>query len=161
MDAADADEYLSRHFRLGEMLVSTTAENLGIELEPPLEHIEHMRALAANVLEPLREIAGCPLVITSGWRSAALNRALGGASQSQHLSGMAADVVPLRERSIIDIARQAVARVPFDQMIIYRRFLHVSYDPTKPEQRGEVMTRLPSGFYPGIRRRRPQTLEAA
>lgn len=84
---------LSEHFELAEFLVSETAARRGIANEPPPEVIENLRRLCRRVLEPLREHLNRPIVITSGYRSPALNRAIGGSSTSHHMQGRAADII--------------------------------------------------------------------
>ena len=92
------DIRLSEHFLLSEFTRSSTAERLGIcnELDPfyptHKDIIANLRNLCEQVLEPLRAYAGQPIIISSGYRSPALNQALRGAPRSQHLTGEAADI---------------------------------------------------------------------
>ena len=83
---------LSEHFRLREFTESATARKHGIVNEPPPEAVENLRRLCEGCLEPLRENLGLPIVITSGYRTKALNEILVHASRkSQHMLGCAAD----------------------------------------------------------------------
>ena len=83
---------LSPHFCLDEFTKSSTAIKHGIQNNPPQEAVENLRRLCANTLEPLREELGLPVVITSGFRSKALNDLLAHSSErSQHMQGQAAD----------------------------------------------------------------------
>lgn len=84
---------LSEHFELAEFLVSETAARRGIANEPTPEIIENLRRLCQLVLEPLRVKLARPVVITSGYRSPALNRAIGGSPTSHHMQGRAADLI--------------------------------------------------------------------
>lgn len=84
---------LSEHFELAEFLVSETAARLGIANEPTAEVIENLRRLCQLVLEPLRVSLKRPVVITSGYRSLALNRSVGGSPASHHMQGRAADLI--------------------------------------------------------------------
>ena len=84
---------LSEHFELAEFLVSETAARRGIANEPTPEIIENLRRLCQLVLEPLRVKLARPVVITSGSRSPALTRALGGSPTSHHMQGRAADLI--------------------------------------------------------------------
>ena len=92
------DIRLSEHFMLSEFTRSTTAERLGIcnELDPfyptHKDIIANLRNLCEQVLEPLRAYVRQPIIISSGYRSPALNQALRGAPRSQHLTGEAADI---------------------------------------------------------------------
>ena len=84
---------LSEHFELAEFLVSETAARRGITNEPTPEIIDNLRRLCQLVLEPLRVKLARPVVITSGYRSPALNRAIGGSPTSHHMQGRAADLI--------------------------------------------------------------------
>lgn len=91
---------LSPHFKLSEFTKSGTAFKYGIDntLDPNLpkhaEIISNLRALCVNVLEPLRQWYGKPIVISSGYRSPAVNNhpEVRGATNSQHMTGEAADL---------------------------------------------------------------------
>mgnify|MGYP002622357445 CR=1 FL=1 len=86
------DVQLSEHFWLHEFTDSYTARMLCLKNEPPPEAVECLRNLCLQVLEPLRLWAGIPVQISSGYRCPALNRAVGGAPHSWHLTGCAADL---------------------------------------------------------------------
>lgn len=83
---------ITEHFTVEEFERSSTADRLGIANRVPAALIPHLKTLCEVVLEPLRAFAGKPIVISSGYRCPALNQAVGGASQSQHLRGEAADL---------------------------------------------------------------------
>ena len=84
--------YLSPHFALSEFTKSATAMKHGIKNTPPQEAVDNLKALCQGCLEPLREALGLPVVITSGYRTKALNSMLAHSSErSQHMLGQAAD----------------------------------------------------------------------
>tara|TARA_B100000519_G_C14261030_1_gene448066 strand:+ start:21905 stop:22405 length:501 start_codon:yes stop_codon:yes gene_type:complete len=92
---------LSKNFSLKEFLKSNVAKRKGIVLDPPKDHIYNMQKLCMKLLQPVRDELGRPIKINSGWRSIALNKALGGAykikdgkyiATSQHCKGQAADL---------------------------------------------------------------------
>ena len=92
---------LSKNLSLSEMLKSDTAKRKGIENLPTEEHIENMKVLAEKIFQPIREHFGVPFGISSGYRSEALNKAIGGAHKyidgkyvatSQHCKGEAIDL---------------------------------------------------------------------
>jgi hypothetical protein len=83
---------LSTNLSLAEVTRSETAKRRGISNMPTPEHIENFKKLAANIFQPIREHFGKPILISSGYRSAELNKAIGGSLSSQHCSGEAIDI---------------------------------------------------------------------
>ena len=83
---------LTKNLSLQEMLKSRTATRLGLSNSPNEEHIKNMQALAENIFQPLRDYFGVPIHISSGYRSEALNKAIGGSKSSQHCKGEAMDI---------------------------------------------------------------------
>ena len=83
---------LSEHLSLDEVTKSDTAKRKGISNPPTPEHLENFKKLAENIFEPIRKHFGKPIHISSGYRSAELNKAIGGSSSSQHCSGEAIDI---------------------------------------------------------------------
>ena len=84
--------YISKNFTLEELTASATATAKGIRNNPGQTDIINLCALVHCVLQPLREAMGHPIKIGSGFRSLALNQAVGGVSNSQHMRGEAADL---------------------------------------------------------------------
>lgn len=136
---------LSPHFTLAEMTASQTAQRFGIANDPPADAIERMRALCAEVLEPVRARFARPVRISSGYRSPALNRKVRGAPGSQHMRGEAADF------EIAGVANGVLAQwvrehVDFDQLILenykpgvaHSGWVHVSWRARA--RRGSVLT---------------------
>ena len=83
---------LSKNFTLEELVFSITANNHGINNTPNAEAKACLKRLAVEVLQPIRDAWGQPIVISSGYRCAKLNAAVGGVKNSQHLLGQAADI---------------------------------------------------------------------
>lgn len=118
---------LSLHFELSELVVSEIASRRGIANEPTAEVIENLRRLCQTVLEPLRMKLGSPVVITSGYRCAALNSAVGGSANSHHVLGRAADIVVpgMTPLAVCQIAQQM--KLPCAQIIHeFGRWAHLS-----------------------------------
>lgn len=86
-----------RYFSIAELCRSNTAVRLGIDNSPSEIVRVNLEALVENVLDPLRAKWGAPIIVTSGYRCAALNKAVGGATSSQHMNGMAADIHTLSD----------------------------------------------------------------
>lgn len=83
---------LSKNLALAEVIRSETAKRKEISNMPTPEHIENFKKLAENVFQPIREHFGVPIHISSGYRSKALNTAVGGSLSSQHCQGEAIDI---------------------------------------------------------------------
>lgn len=148
--------FLSKNFSLAELTFSQAAVARGIHNEPNQEQIENLKILVTKVLQPTRDYFNKPLSITSGFRGAALNRAVGGSLNSQHMRGEAADIRILGVGN--DILWEYIkAFLPFDQLILehvyasdpHRGWVHVSYREGK--NRKEALSCVGSNDYrPGL-----------
>ena len=83
---------LSENLSLAECTKSLTAKRLGINNEPDEWVTENLRQVAVNVFQPVRDCLGVPIHVSSGYRSAELNKAIGGSVRSQHVEGRALDL---------------------------------------------------------------------
>lgn len=128
---------ISGNFSYREFEHSTTADHYGIlNVINTTEVRDSVKALVDEVLQPLRDAWGKPLAINSGYRSEELNRVIGGSPTSQHLRGEAADVAC---DTPLDLAKLVTElKLPFDQMILYPNFVHISHR-LNGEQRGEII----------------------
>ena len=135
----------SKHyFELDEFIKSETAEEQGIDNTPTFEVVDHLRELRDNILDDLREAWGGPLVVTSGYRCPALNRAVGGVTNSAHLSGYACDLRPSDKRRTAKFIIWAAGwlidnGIKFDQCIDEQvkgeRWLHIAVRDNNGRQR--------------------------
>ena len=73
------------------MCASNTAKAHGIDNTPGTREIVNLTLLCTHVLDPLRAANG-PITINSGYRCPSLNSLVGGVSNSQHVTGQAADI---------------------------------------------------------------------
>ncbi len=131
---------ISENFSYSEFEKSRTADYLGIcNVIRSFEVRDAVRELVLTVLQPLRDEIGEPIDISSGYRCAELNaRIFGSSPTSQHIKGEAADIVA-RTKSPLWLARAVVfLGLPFDQMILYPTFLHISHKKGGP-QRGRIL----------------------
>ena len=83
---------LSKHLDIGEVIRSESAKREGIINMPTPEHYENLKVIAEKVFEPIREHFGVPILISSGYRSEALNVYIGGSRSSDHSKGRALDL---------------------------------------------------------------------
>ena len=118
-----------KHFTMGELCASTTADAHNIKNTPPLQEAGNLKALAENVLDPLREWYGKPIYVNSGYRSPQLNRIVGGAPTSQHMKGDAADITAGSKAENKKLFDYIKSNLPFDQVIDEKDYswVHVSY----------------------------------
>lgn len=113
---------------------------------------ENVKALVENVLDPLREKYGKPIKVNSGYRCPKHNLAVGGATQSQHMKGEAADIAPvglqvtaygLKElERLVEIIKQ---NGKWDQMIVYPTFVHVSWKRFGPNRK-QTLRKVSNGY---------------
>ena len=80
---------LSNNLSLAEVVKSNTAIRRGIDNTPTDAHIENLKYLAERVFQPIREHFSSAIYVSSGYRSKALNEAIGGSQRSFHSHGMA------------------------------------------------------------------------
>jgi hypothetical protein len=126
---------LSDHFSYAELTRSTTAVRKGISNSPTKEHAANLVQLCNEVLEPLRKLYGRPIRISSGYRSVALNKAVGGSASSHHCYGMAVDIDQGSRAANMQVFNLLKAYGTFTQLIYEfgnledgPDWVHVSYD---------------------------------
>lgn len=147
--------HLTPHFTLGELTASTTARRLGLDNTPSGEAVMRLQELAA-MLERVRTHLAAPIIVTSGYRSQAVNRAVGGVATSDHTQGRAADIVAPAYGTPLQIARSLaplVSVLGIGQLIYEhvggKAWVHVSTRvPDKPANR--VITITSAGTRLGI-----------
>ena len=129
---------LSKNFSLSEMCKSQIAVRKGFTNNPSETQTENLRILCERVLQPVRDHFGKVVTVNSGFRGTILNKHIGGAENSQHTLGMAADI------EIYDVPNNEVSdwikqNLMFDQLILEfydpnegpnSGWVHVSYNPT-------------------------------
>lgn len=128
-----------KFFTLRELTKSDTAIRKGIKNVPSKSEENNLIALVENILDPLREAYGKPIIVTSGYRCEELNRLIGGSKTSQHKSGQAVDIrtiidTPEENKKLYDLIIKL--NLPFDQLIDEYNFdwVHVSYSPKNRKQ---------------------------
>lgn len=132
---------LSPNFTLDELCESQTASRKNIDNTPSEEVVANLKTLALNVLQPIREHYSVPVIISSGYRSPKLNRAIGGSKTSQHCLGEAADLSVVNV-SILETFEWCRDNLRYDQLILefhdykrpYSGWVHISYREGKNRQ---------------------------
>lgn len=126
---------LTNNFSLKELTVSDTATRLGLDNTPNETVILNLKALAENILQPVREHYGKSVKVNSGYRAPEVNAAVGGSKTSDHCKGQAADI-EINGVANGDLADYIVKNFKFTQVILefYTQgvpdsgWVHVSYD---------------------------------
>lgn len=143
---------LTKHFSLAELTVTSRVDEQGRLLDntPGLPELFNLRRLCVRVLEPLRELWGCPVWVTSGFRSHQVELAVSGKDSGQHRLGEAADIVPSDPELAIEEAFLMLLTLPFDQAILEdngkARWIHVSYTERHPLRRQALRWTPSSGY---------------
>lgn len=108
--------------------------------------------LVDKILDPLREAWGAPIIVTSGYRCDKLNKLVGGATNSQHRRGEAADIrtksnTQEENKKLWDLIIKL--KLPFDQMINEKNFkwIHVSYGPRQRRQKLDATYKNDRWYY--------------
>lgn len=142
---------ISKNLELSELTRSDSAKRSGISNMPTPAHIENLKLLASKVFEKVRDHFGRPIRISSGYRSAALNKITKGASTtSQHSKGEAIDIdMDNTEISNAQVFNYILDNLEFDQLIWEfgtdknPDWVHVSYSSTG-KQRKQVLKAIKS-----------------
>lgn len=146
---------MTPHFSLEELTASDTARARGIDNTPPAATKANLQRLA-EFMEEVRAILGNhPITVTSGYRSAALNAAVGGVPNSAHLSGLAMDFVcpAVGSPLVICTKLRGVPSLDFDQLIHEKpggKWVHIAIAEFGKAPRGEVWTIDANGTREGL-----------
>ncbi len=144
---------MGNYFTIEELYASSKARANNIDNTPSATVVANLTKMRDNLLNPIREEYGMPIVVSSGYRCEKLNALVGGRSDSQHRTGNAADLVPASGGSLAGIFRAAVKVGGYDQLIIEKangsKWIHVSYRTNGEKQRGQMMA-YEGGVYTNI-----------
>lgn len=137
---------IGKYYTLEQLTVTKS----GLKNTPNQNEIQNLYELCINVLDPLTDILGQNLKITSAFRSFEVNRHVGGSATSQHLKGQAVDLKFTDNKLLFDTIKDTLL---FDQLIwesgtnYAPSWVHVSFN--KPNNRHEVL-RMNNGKYTHI-----------
>lgn len=133
-----------KYFTIRELTKSQTATRKGIDNTPSDSARAWLVRLTESILDPLREAYGRPIIVTSGYRCPELNKAVGGATGSQHMLGQAADIrskedTPEENKKLFDLIVKL--KLPFDQLINEYNYdwVHVSFGPQNRRKQLDAM----------------------
>ena len=126
-----------KYFSIKELTKSETATKKGIDNTPNAGQVKNLETLINNLLDPIREQWGAAIYVTSGFRSIALNKAVGGVPNSHHLGGYAADLNVKSQagnKALFEMIRRS--KLKWTQLISEKTtsqgcmWVHISYVPS-------------------------------
>ncbi len=144
---------ITDNFTIGEMVMTSHRELLEENQNPPQNVIDNLNLLCKNILQPLRDKLGYSIHVNSGYRCPELNKTVGGAANSQHMTGQAADIIDFTNGNLhlFDFIKDS--GLPFDQLITecpdkngVPAWVHVSFDAKR--NRKEVLKATKVGENP-------------
>ena len=125
---------ISPNITYAEAIHSQTAKRKGIDNTPTAKQVEVMKLTAEKIFQPLREWVGGPIKVNSFFRSAELNKAIGGSKTSQHCKGQAIDIDDVyKYKTNAEMYHWIKENLNFDQMIwefgtdMNPNWVHISY----------------------------------
>lgn len=128
-----------KYFTIKELIKSDAAKRNKINNTPTIQEENNLIALVENILDPLREAYGKPIIVTSGYRCERLNKLVKGSKTSQHRFGQAADIRTVEDtieenKKLFDLIQKL--NLPYDQLIDEYNYdwVHVSYSPRNRRQ---------------------------
>lgn len=146
---------ISENISLNELLKSQTATRQRIDNTPTAQILANLIESSLRLWQPARDILGAPMTISSGYRSPALNRAVGGSATSAHSHGLAIDFTAPRFGNTRAIAKKLATElkaqgIKFDQLILEfpddaRTWIHLGYKSPTGKQRGQLLTAVKRG----------------
>lgn len=135
------EQRLSPHFTLAELTVSNEGDRAGLRNVPVGTVIDNLARLA-TCLEGVRTLLfNAPILVSSGYRSPAVNNLVGGSYKSAHMQGLAADFIAPqygRVRAICEAIRDS--SIQFDQLIFEGRWVHLAIPASGKIPRRDVLT---------------------
>jgi len=138
---ANLEHRFSPNFSLAELTVSQTAARAGIRNVPVGTALDNLARLSV-FLEGVRALLfNSPILVSSGYRSTAVNNLIGGAFKSAHMQGLAADFISPkygRPKAICEAIRDS--SLQFDQLIYEGTWVHIAIAAQGAIPRREVLT---------------------
>ncbi len=145
---------LSEHFTFEELTFSEAARLLGVDNSPDDGQLLNLKRLA-GLMETIRHLVDdYPIEVHSGYRSTAVNRAVGGVATSAHCLGLACDFTCSSfGRPAVVAAKIVESQIQFDQLILEYGWVHVGLSPEGGQLRNESLTKASakSAYETGIR----------
>lgn len=139
--APNVDQALSPHFQLSELLVTNSGARAGLDNTPSTAVIANLKRLAGTLENVRSYLFSTPIIISSGYRSPAVNALIGGAANSAHTQGLAVDfTAPGYGRPSAIAKALAGSGLLFDQLIYEGTWVHLGLAPQGQAPRMQVLT---------------------
>jgi hypothetical protein len=134
--------YLSEHFSLEELTASETAARAGIDNTPSADLMPNLKTLASGLEQVRAVLGGQAIHVNSGYRCPALNAQVGGASNSMHMRGLAADILCPSFGTPLQVCQAiAAANIVVDEVIHeFGKWCHVAFAAPGEQPRDALMT---------------------
>jgi len=135
-----------KYFTIEELCKSETAEKLNIDNTPNEEIKKHLEILIECLLDPIREAWGSPIIVNSGYRCPALNKAVGGSDTSVHKLGWSADIRPKNDKmkEFKEFIVEFIKDKFWDQLILEKsgeiEWIHISLYSNTGKQRKQIFS---------------------
>ena len=138
---------MGKFFSVRELTASSTARKYGIDNTPQdAEIIEHIEELI-EFMDGVRAAWGGPLIVTSGYRCPELNKKVGGAKTSAHLTGYAVDCVPAnnKKKEFFEFCKEYLKSRDFDELLFEKNskgsiWIHIALKSIDGKQRRKIKT---------------------
>ncbi|MFC3172098.1 D-Ala-D-Ala carboxypeptidase family metallohydrolase [Acinetobacter vivianii] len=135
---------VTKNFTIAELLHSNTAVRKGLDNTPSVDHRANLITACHELFQPVRDALNKPMLISSGYRSPSVNRAVGGSKTSAHCVGYAIDFISPSFGEPAAVAKFLAKELPkrgikFDQIILeFDQWVHIGFKNQSGEQRGQV-----------------------
>jgi hypothetical protein len=122
---------MNLNFKISELIYSDKAIEYNINNMPDINALDNMLELIFYCLQPIRDLIKKPMIITSGFRNQQVNFLAGGALNSQHKEGKAADFIikGMTPKEIVEIIKNS--NIEYDQLIDEKTWVHISFNKGK------------------------------
>ena len=140
---------ITKNFTLEELTASSTAKRLKIDNSPNEQIKKNLKQLCEKILQPLRDAFGQPIIVGSGYRCPALNKAVGGVANSDHMFGCAADIktvsdAPSENKKLFELAVKMMREGTISEVkqILDEygyNWIHISFQDGRTSKRNQVL----------------------
>ena len=120
---------MNLNFSISELCKSDKARQHNIKNTPNITQVDNMLNLIFYCLQPVRNLLGKPMIISSGFRNPEVNKLVNGKPNSQHLEGKAADFTVKGESVAGIIFKIQTSNIEYDQLLNeYDKWVHISFN---------------------------------